>query len=471
MSRDEVFKYLHLVPETYKSIPFDVKTFTWKGQEYNKSDVESAELTEDHAILIDFVPKSPDAAWVSFKAWRSEDFVLHTMDGKVLRAKAGMVHLHSSRSCESGDVVVARFNLVTWVLEPPSAGTPCLWCCHLEFRQRPWLLEWNKGNLHISGFSGVSPQYNWIFRSHMCAVYLIRLADGRYVMGIDVGSESPPENDILVALHVIGLILGRPIHVGILSCIRADGTIGGYAELSFPKIGRASRNTLPAIPATVKPSEVALFFKKGMESVSGGLRHESILVPVGHYFEAFALSMDSRFIHLWIALESLALQVIKAGLVPKYRSVAQADQTGWSAWVKARRDEIERFAYPGKEQKFFSLVAQAFQGKYTKVEHVFRELGLPWDDDRMGGIPDTRDLAVHGGWLDDRAHDPRTKAEFVVLQEMFVALLARLFGYEGPIAKFDDRSKVCEWFGQAESPDNPLPPVEIIDAVRHSSER
>jgi hypothetical protein len=231
--------------------------------------------------------------------------------------------------------------------------------------------------------------------------------------------------------------LGQDFGFGIFHDLGRDSAERGLAQLDFASrsAGHAQLQP-PALPFLVQPAWMARFVELIIRFATDHT-DAPIHVAAHLYFDSGG-TIDAEFLHSWLAAEALAKWALAAGVVPDPGRRRIADHDRWCEWVQQREDEIKSLAAVGQEQSLYDRVLGSDYDRPTPVERAFRGYELPWNTD-MDDVQNTRHAVVHEGsiappgqrdWDRDRRRVGR-------IQTMLTALMAKLVGYEGPIA---DRS-------------------------------
>jgi hypothetical protein len=168
-----------------------------------------------------------------------------------------------------------------------------------------------------------------------------------------------------------------------------------------------------------------------------------IVVAISHYFHGLDQTLDSEFIHNWIAAESLAKTICSGpefGSTPENPPLVR-DQSAWREWVKSNRQALHDLANPDEADRLYNRVMNMSQ-RDGKVDRAFRVLGLRWVP-AMNDVQDIRNFAIHEGVIAGLASPASREWEqdrrrIGLIKTMVTALLAKIIGYTGPIA---DREK------------------------------
>jgi hypothetical protein len=289
--------------------------------------------------------------------------------------------------------------------------------------------------------AGSSCVWGWRFENPDGLLFVIPTQSrDQWLIGFDSADGSPPKVARVVhALATIGFVIGEPIGVGVFRGVSAEGIANSLAHLAVAdaRFRDASRQP-PALLCTTNPTHIVEFAERVLRFLSQ--RPEAPLLAALHLHAASATGfVDSRFLHAWIATETLCTWGIANKLLRDGGQLRIADHAGWMAWVKANEAQIRTFAVPGMEQQLVDRVRSAENERPTSVQRVFLGECLPWSLEM-----DDAQLTRHGVAHHGRMPGPRpinydeNSARVGLAKTLLTAVISKLVGYDGPIA---DRSK------------------------------
>lgn len=317
---------------------------------------------------------------------------------------------------------------------------PALWAAPVRFREdrEPITLRWNHGNmlLVVDG----SPVRGWRFESPRGPVYFLPRGDIWYLAVASKG-ERADFDAIRCVSAAIGFVLGFPFELGVFQRVDATGPGSGLIHLGshpLPPSADARDERQPALPFQTHASWGAEFVNAivGLSSSSDA--------PIIRCINLFSAShegyLESQFLHAWLALESLSRWALASHRVMDGGNVRLADHENWIKWVRSTKAAIAALAAPGRAESLLRRVEAAEYNSPTKVQRVFRGLGIEWTA-AMEDIERVRHGVAHEGAISGGAIESKRDRERIgLVGTMFTSLLAHLAGYSGPIA---DRSRTC----------------------------
>lgn len=362
-----------------------------------------------------------------------------------LRIDGGVSHLVGARwSIDTGaKQVTARVNGWSWHVEDRSKVTTKLWVAPLKFASSstPVFLWWPNGNMRLSAAGAIA--WGWRFEGPEGLLFVVPTPDrDQWLLGFDSRDGAPPAvTRVAHGLAVIGFVLGEPLGLGVFRGVSAEGIANSLASLAVPDARfRDGSRQPPALLRTSNPTFVAEFLEKTLRF----LTH----YPDGQLLAALHLHaastngfVDSRFLHAWIATETLCTWGIANKLLRDGGQLRIADHAAWMAWVKANEAQIRAFAVAGKEQQLVDRVRSAENDRPTSVQRVFLGEQLSWTPDMDDAQLVRHGVAHHGVMPGPRPINwDQNIARVGLAKTLLTAVISKLIGYDGPIA---DRSKTC----------------------------
>lgn len=261
---------------------------------------------------------------------------------------------------------------------------------------------------------------------------------------IDTGTGAPPDERITLDMALIGYVLGHPLHLGLIHRLSTSGRLTGHARLATTQIGAREALDGPVTPWQRSRCRVEFFNK-----IVLGLRQKPhlerlVLVTVGLMFESHRGPMDIKFINAWIALESLVNGLLELGELVAEKPRVLADIAQWRLWAKSRKDEIMAHAIPGNEAALFDSVISLRMQKPMRVRDGFVQMGIPWTSE-MDVLAEKRSTVAHEGAL-VAADQVEDRAQICLMHTMQAVVLAKIFGYHGPVRDYQHVLKEPTWW-------------------------
>lgn len=340
----------------------------------------------------------------------------------------------------SGDHV--RVRLYGWRWSALSvARQPGLWATPVQFSgaQRFTGLRADHGNMLLAVDGDLVR--GWRFASPKGPVYFVPTGDTWYLAQLSEG-ELADFDAIPLVNAAIGFVLGIPFELGVFQQTDASGCVSGLIQLGArpnpQAAGAAGRRQTAAIPFGTHPCWAAEFVDAIIDL--GSFSDAPIVRCINLFFASQDGFLESQFLHAWMALETLSRWALDSGRVRDGGDLRLADHAKWIRWVRSNTDAIAAMAVPGKEQSLLSRVESAECDRPTKVQRVFKGLGIDWTA-AMADAEQVRHGVAHEGSIPSgRIEATRDLGRIGLVGTMFTSLLAHLAGYVGPIS---DRSRTC----------------------------
>jgi hypothetical protein len=302
----------------------------------------------------------------------------------------------------------------------------------------------------------------WRFGTARGPGFLVPSGDTWYLAISAEDRHMPDASFVQFVAGVIGFVLGEPFDIGMFQPFGDRGALPGFAHLGLPThVSKVAALQPPALPFDCSPSWVAGFVE-AIFAFADSRPEAPILKAIHLYFASLNGYTESKFLHAWIALESLARWGVEDGCVIDDRPKRIADHDAWLQWVDSRRHEIEALAAPGMANRLLSRVQSAECDRPTVVHGAFRGMGIDWTP-AMADAEQVRHGVAHEGAMSQDARDwNRDRSRIGLVKTMLTAFIARLVGYYGPIA---DRSRTCFRLTEQSEPDwwRAIGPFRSID--------
>lgn len=417
----------------------EVGDVAWAGA---PADIQSLEVAAD-GKLQKMVDLTGPPVKVAPSDWKPELLSAQTRHGPLLVEGGAMLPSRFSYSAEA-QRIEARLQCWKWSCMGDPSGT--WWAGKLQTYagKRPIALNFIQGNALVSVDDRLVRCWRFGWPGGRQA-FVLPLDDG---LGLLVSSEAgnPPENQkVSDLLRAFGFAVGEPFALGSLSQVDKHGNMTGVAGIAVvdERKSRHPQNQPPAIPPTSSGADLAEFVDLVLRALDGEHRLP-LTVAISHYFHGLDQAIDSKFIHNWIATETLAKRICSS---PDFGAPTRDpplvhDWAAWRVWVNSHRRDLEALANPGESDRLYNRVMGMAQRDGGKVERAFRTLGLTWHA-AMTDVQDIRNFAMHEGIIaGSTAPAPRVweqdRRRVGLMATMLTALLAKMIGYVGPIA---DREK------------------------------
>lgn len=396
--------------------------------------VDTITVEEDGGLRLEATPPSHAAIVPDPRKWNAQCFIAEVPEHGALTIAEGASSITRFGYGNHGSQVTAVLHGWKWSAGSPTGQT--LWAAPLLFAtsQPPLVLCRNNGNLLLAVDDALVR--GWRFATRSGAVYLVP-SDDHWYIGIDCEA-SPSAEAVHAARSAIGFVFGQPLNVGVFRPVGPDGVLPGLLQLGLLRHAWPQRNRQPpALPIDCRSSLNADFIDRIIACDESDIG--APLRPAAHlYFVALAGTLESNFLHAWVAAEALAKWALNSGRLPDGGRRRIAEHEAWVAWVKEHREEIEQLAAPGMGARLVDRVRDSEIDRPTPVQRVFDGLGLPWTD-AMEDVQQARHGVAHEAAFPDKTRDwDRGRARVGLVKTILTALVAKVVGYAGPIA---DRSK------------------------------
>ncbi len=429
-----------------------LRTVKWGGT--FAPEVGTIALEEDGGLRLEATPPSSAAIVPDPRKWSTDCFAAEIPEHGMLTIAEGASSITRVAYGDDGSQVTAV--LRGWKWSAGSSTGRTFWAARLLFAtpQPPVVLWGGTGNLLLAVEDALVR--GWRFATQSGAVYLVPNDDDWYI-GLDCEG-SPGAQAVHVARSAIGFVFGQPLNVGVFRPVGPDGTLPGLVQLGLLRHAWTRKNRQPpALPFDCRSALNAEFIDRIIAC------HESEIgapiLPVAHlYFAALAGSVESNFLHAWVAAEALAKWALDSARLPDGGRRRVAEHEAWVAWVKEHREEIERLAAPNMGARLVDRVRGSEIDRPTPVQRVFDGSALPWTE-AMEDVQLARHSVAHEAAFPEKVRDwDRDRARVGLVKTILTALVAKVVGYAGPIA---DRSKTSfeitakdepEWWSAAGAP-------------------
>lgn len=412
----------------------ELRNVRWGGS--HAPNVSSVEVRADGSLYREAQPPARAGVVEEPEDWRPAAFEADVVGHGALVIGQGVSNWTRLSMGSTGTTATAA--LQGWRWSATTDRAPTLWCARLMFvtSKPPVVLWWpNAGNMLLAVDGSLTR--SWRFATDRGPAFVVRNGDDWY-LAMDARGEGAPDADLVhLVRSVLGFVLGEPLSLGLFRPVTADGVQPGlvHAGLLGHRDRRATRQP-PALPFDCAPTHTAAFVEALLR-----LSVDAPLLRVIHlYFASLSGFVESNFLHAWVGLEALASWRLKSDRRTDGGPQRLADHKAWLRWVKTHQAEIESLAMPGLEESLVGRVRSSGDGRPTKVQRVFRGLGIQWTAE-MDVAEKVRHGVVHEGAIPDDDQDwERDRARVGLVKTMLTALLANIVGYDGPIS---DRSKTC----------------------------
>ena len=333
--------------------------------------------------------------------------------------------------------VHARFEGWTWRVVDPDDVDIRLWAARLRFghARAPVVLWWRRGNLRVAG----ARRRAWRFGTPQGQVFLLPSEDAdRWVIAFEaLDGASLDQRHVNRVLAAIGYALGEPLQVTVFRAVCETSLGGSLDHATRPALACRSAQA-PALPLQAGPTRFAQLVELVLQHLHA-VPDSALLVALHMYFASVDGYLESKFLHAWIAAESLAGWAIRERKLQYGGPAPLVDKPTWHAWVNSRESEIRAQALPGMDQQLVDRVRRLERDTPSTVERVFLGEGLGWTAEHQD-VYKARNQVAHEGSLIGRGtrNWDRDRERIGLAQTLLTALIARLVGYDGPIS---DRSK------------------------------
>lgn len=417
-------------------------TLALSGAEWGRCPVGSLELVieSDGTLSLRAEPPSEAALCQRPEDWSSNLLKGETVFGPITIERGACCISTVSVHVEAGSRMEALLH--GWKWSATAAGSSSWWAARLSFATESTPTAWFRptGNVLI-GAGGVLHRL-WRVELSTRRQAFIGSRHDQWFLLVEAELGKPPSTQEIGDLTIAtSFVIGEPITMGLMHQLSASGEITGLARLDLARGPTPTSRQPPALPFMVEPDWLIRFVERAllfMASNPGGIVH----VAMHSYLWSLLGTIDMKFLQNWVATEALAGWMLTNGMVaapPGALLVRDADT--WRRWVVAHQAEITSFSADGSGDRLFQRVMSASAKVASKVEKVFVASGLPWTEE-MDDVQDIRNIVAHAASIAPTgARDwTRDRRRVGLMQTMHTALLARIIGYDGPIA---DRSKTC----------------------------
>lgn len=401
-------------------------------------DVNTIAVEEDGMLQLEAQPPCPAALVPNPANWKPTCFEAEVVEHGPLIVEMGASSAMRFTYGSKGSEVAAL--LEGWKWKADVSRPADLWAARLKFMtsKPPMVLWWPTGNLLLA----VEDQLvrGWRFGTQHGSVFLLPNGDHWYI-ALEASDNNGPDAQFSHLIRSLcGFVFGEPLNVGIFRRVTGDGVQPGLVHLGLMQHGLSRTNRqAPALPLGCG-STFHTQLVEGLIRLAEDEPDAPVLEAVHLYFAALEGFVESKFLHAWVGLETVARWGMEVNRIPDGGQIRLADHSAWLAWVRTHRAEIEALAAPGMAQSLVDRVLSAEIDRPTRVQRAFRGLGIPWTGE-MDDAERTRHGVAHEGTMPGAARDwDRDLARVGLVHTMLTALFAKLVGYDGPIA---DRSKTC----------------------------
>ena len=418
-------------------------------------ELNSMELTIEQSGRVSFRGDAPSTNVIcdDLKDWSEDCFQARTDFGPIQLHKGGCLMSRWTWGREAGRKITVH--LQSWNWSSFDAAGDNWWVAPISFQGDKAPLHWwflPRGNVSLSIDEDCPPIWRFQLGSEGKQAFFGSFDDQWYLL-IETQIGSPPGtqkvSDLLTA---VSFALGVSLEVGVFSQLGNDNGVTGMARLSVYGSHRSKRSQPAALPIEAEPEWLIRFVERSlifMEHHPWGILH----VAMNSYLHSLDSTLDSEFVQNWIGTEAIAGWLLKTGKIPRQeKSLLVKDPDRWKNWVQNHRKEICELAKDASStQKLYDKVLSAADKRESKVEKVFRGLDLPWTAE-MEDVQDIRHLAAHEGIIaeNEGRNYTRDRERIGHIKTMLTALIAKIIGYDGPIA---DRSKTSFNIGIDKRPD------------------
>ena len=410
-----------------------INAAVWGGTEAR--DVIDISLELDGTLRLEATPPNQAALVGDPQAWRRDVFTAVAGDHGNLSIEQGASTVIQATIGETPNTIA---QLIGWQWAAvPRDLVATVWAAPLRFSrgQLPLVLDTPQGNLLLE-VDDASVR-GWRFSTPLGDTFLVPNGGTWYLV---VGAAEATANFATVPLvsAVVGFVLGEQFALGLFRPVNEHGVAPGLINLGRPGNLAANKpRQAPALPFNCDPKWTARLVDS-MITLAHSTPDAPIVRSINLYFASASGFIESKFLHYWLALETLARWAIESKRVPDGGHLRLADKSAWLQWVKDHENEIGGFALPGRAQSLVSRVRGAEWDRTTKVQRAFRGLGIEWTFE-MADVERVRHGVAHEGAMSDGPIEAkRDRARIGFVNTMLTALLASLTQFEGPIA---DRSK------------------------------
>jgi hypothetical protein len=372
--------------------------------------------------------------------WTPELLVGKTKYGPLLVEQA--VCTLSNFSCSLDGSSRMEAHLQSWKWSATSNAVGGWWAGKLCFAtgKVPYLWLMPEGNVLVA----VDGQLHRLWRISINAIrqaFFGGRGDQWFILVQSEPGRVPSTEKIRDLMMTLSFTLGEPITVHVLFQISASGDTTGIARLDLTGSPTPSSRMPPALPFMVEAEWFVRFVERAlvfMTANPGGIVH----VAMHCYVWALLGTIDMKLLQNWVGTEALAGWMLKTRMVPTPpEALLVRDAEAWRKWVVDHEAEITAFTAAGSGNRLLQRVMSASAKVASKVEKVFVASGLPWTPE-MDDVQNIRNAVTHAAVIAPVGERDwtRDRCRVGLMQTMLTALLAKVIGYDGPIA---DRSKTC----------------------------
>ena len=403
--------------------------------------VSEIAIGTDGELLLEAAPPCQAAIVEDPAKWNDRVFSATVGERGRLVIDGGAAYIMGLKlSTTTGKTVTARVRGWTWRVDDPDDTSVRLWAARLGFAadKPPVMLWYPHGNLRL--VEGADVRWGWRFATPGGLVFLVPERDrDRWLIAFEASGARPTTADVSQVLAALGFVFGEPLGIGLLWPVLDDRIGAGLARLHLVDVSCESRQA-PALTMSVDATWVADFVDKTLQLLT--TRPDSpLLVALHLYLASLHGYIDSKFLHAWIATETLASWAITNKVLGDGGQPRIADHAAWLEWVRIHELEIRKHALPGMEQQLVDRVRGSEIERPTPVQRVFRGEGIAWTAEMEDAEKARHGVAHEGSLLGGQPRNWARDAERVGLaRTMLAAIVAKVIGYSGPIA---DRARTC----------------------------